>query len=196
MKILLIADLESKFYYDFYKPSLLEDVDLILSAGDLHPDYLQFLVTMAHCPLLYVHGNHDSKYEHNPPLGCECIEDKVYVYEGIRILGLGGSIRYNSDSNQYTEREMRRRVKSLRRRIKSLGGIDIFLSHSPALGLNDSDDRAHRGFDCFYTILDKYSPKYFVHGHIQKNYGKDYKAIDYYKDTTVINAYEYQIIEI
>lgn len=57
----------------------------------MKPEYLSFLVTMAHCPLLYIHGNHDGIYERKEPEGCICIENQIYEYKGIRILGLGGS---------------------------------------------------------------------------------------------------------
>lgn len=50
MKILAIADEESKYLWDFYERGKLEDIDLILSAGDLAPEYLTFLVTMASVP--------------------------------------------------------------------------------------------------------------------------------------------------
>ena len=28
--------------------------------------------------LLYVHGNHDARYQDDPPLGCICIEDQMF----------------------------------------------------------------------------------------------------------------------
>ena len=59
MKILAISDKESELLWDYFKPSYLADIDLILACGDLDPRYLEFLVTLGHCPLLYVHGNHD-----------------------------------------------------------------------------------------------------------------------------------------
>ena len=68
MKILTVADEESPIYYDYYKPGKLHEFDLILACGDLSASYLEFLVTMARCPLLYVHGNHDDSYEKKPPL--------------------------------------------------------------------------------------------------------------------------------
>ena len=52
MKILVLADVEAKALWDFYKPEMLEDVDLIISCGDLDPGYLEFLVTLGHCPLI------------------------------------------------------------------------------------------------------------------------------------------------
>lgn len=82
MKILAIADEESKYLWDFYEKSKLEGIDLIISCGDLDPRYLSFLVTLSSVPVLYVHGNHDTKYERIPPDGCTCIEDQIYVHEG------------------------------------------------------------------------------------------------------------------
>ena len=73
MKILLIADKEIPKLWEQWNETRAEelrDVGLILSAGDLDPDYLQFLVTMLNVPLLYVPGNHDSMYDERPPLGC------------------------------------------------------------------------------------------------------------------------------
>ena len=61
MRILTIADTECRALWDYFRPEQLAGTDLILSCGDLDPDYLQFLVTMAGCPLLYVRGNHDER---------------------------------------------------------------------------------------------------------------------------------------
>ena len=93
MKILILADVESKYLWDYFDKSKLEGVDLILSCGDLNPQYLSFLASFTQSPVLYVRGNHDDCYEQTPPEGCICIEDKIYTYKGLRIMGLGGSIR-------------------------------------------------------------------------------------------------------
>ena len=128
MKILLVADEESKYIWDHYQPGMLSDIDLILSCGDLKAEYLTFLVTMSHAPVYYVHGNHDGGYATRPPEGCECIDDKLVCVNGLRILGLGGSIRYNQGPHQYTEREMARRIARLRFQIFRAGGVDIVLT--------------------------------------------------------------------
>ena len=141
-------------------------------------------------PVLYVRGNHDDKYEQRPPEGCICIEDQIYVYEGVRILGLGGSMRYKPGNNQYTEKEMQHRVNRLRFQLFRRRGFDILLTHSPALGVNDGDDLPHKGFACFCTLMDKYKPKYFIHGHVHATYGRKHKRLDLYGETQVINAYE------
>ena len=80
MKLLLVSDEESAFLWDYFQPGTLDGIDLILSCGDLKADYLSFLVTMARCPVLYVHGNHDAHYSQNPPEGCDCIDDRIVVY--------------------------------------------------------------------------------------------------------------------
>lgn len=189
MKILVIADVESKALWDNFEPSRLEGVELILSCGDLNPRYLSFLATFTHAPILYVHGNHDGCYADTPPEGCICIEDDIYVFNGIRILGLGGSMRYKKGPHMYTEFDMRMRIAKLKLKLVKNKGFDILLTHSPALGLHDQDDLPHTGFKCFLDLLDKYRPSYFIYGHVHKSYGKFVREDDY-KSTHLINANE------
>ena len=195
MRILAIADEESKYLWDYYEKSKLEGIDLIISCGDLDPHYLSFLVTLSSVPVLYVHGNHDEKYERVPPDGCICIEDRIYVHEGIRILGLGGSMRYCPGQHQYTEREMKRRVARLGFQLFRKRGFDILVTHAPAYQLNDGRDLPHQGFQVFRTLIEKYRPKYFLHGHVHMSYGRQHKRYDKYEDTHVINAFERCIFE-
>lgn len=191
MRILAVADVEAKYFYDYYTPGKLDGFDLILACGDLHRSYLEFLVTMARCPLLYVRGNHDDSFLENPPEGCICVEDTIYKYNGLRILGLGGSFRYRRGENMYTERQMCRRIRRLWWKLRFNGGFDILLTHAPARGINDLDSLSHRGFECFVRLLDKYHPRYFVHGHIHKNYGTRIPQKTQRGDTLIINAFEY-----
>lgn len=195
MKILAISDEESKLMWDFFRPEYLADIDLILACGDLDPRYLEFLVTLAHCPLLYVHGNHDDKYKRIPPLGCIDIEDKIYVYKGVRILGLGGSMRYKPGEHQYTEKQMKKRVQKLWLKLRKHKGFDILLTHAPARGQGDMDSPVHAGFETFLTLMDKYEPSYHIHGHVHLNYTPGAKRIRTYHKTTLINAYEKYVFE-
>ena len=188
MHLLLLADREEPYLWDYYQPGRLKDYDLILSAGDLNYNYLEFIVTMANTPLLYVHGNHDTGYVSRPPEGCDCVDGTVTVCKGLRILGLGGCMRYNDKPFQYTEKEMARRLRPLRRRIKTLGGVDLILAHAPPLGLGDGEDLCHRGFACFLELIDEYRPKYFIHGHQHLNYRSASCRILQRGETTVINA--------
>ena len=161
MRILAIADEESRYLWDFYEPGKLKDIDLIISCGDLNPDYLMFLATLSNVPVLYVHGNHDEKYEIKPPEGCICIEDDIFVYKGVRILGLGGSMRYRPGNHQYTNSQMNRRVRKLWWKLWRNKGFDILVTHAPAYQLNDGMDLPHQGFTVFRFLMEKYKPKYF-----------------------------------
>ncbi len=195
MKILAIGDEESKYLWDFFDKSKLEGIDLIISCGDLDPRYLSFLATFSNVPVLYVHGNHDEIYDTVPPEGCICIEDKVYVHKGVRIMGLGGSMRYRPGSHQYTEMEMRMRYAKMKLRFQLIGGVDILVTHAPARQLNDGEDLPHQGFQVFRSILDTYHPKYFLHGHVHMQYGRKHKRNDVYHDTQIINVFERYVFE-
>ena len=196
MKILILADVESKYLWDYFDKSKLEGVDLILSCGDLNPQYLSFLASFTQSPVLYVRGNHDDCYEQTPPEGCICIEDKIYTYKGLRIMGLGGSIRYKKGINQYTQRQMQHRVSRMWLQLKCKKGFDILLPHSPAAGINDGFDSVHQGFTVFNELLDTYHPAYFIHGHIHKNYQANFVREQQYNETTIINGYERYIIDV
>jgi len=189
MKILTISDVESPYLWDYYKPGRLDGIDLIISCGDLSPQYLSFLETFSNVPLLYVHGNHDDKYAEYPPEGCFCIEDDIYVHEGVRFLGLGGSMRYRPGTHQYTEKEMQKRIRKLWFKLRRYGGFDVLVTHAPMQGFHDGDDLPHRGFTAFEALLAKYQPQYFLHGHVHMNYGMKTPRLSMHGETLVINAY-------
>ena len=195
MKILTVSDEECAFLWDFYTPGRLAEYDLILSAGDLKAEYLSFLVTMARCPVLYVHGNHDADYENHPPEGCDCIEDTLVNVKGLRILGLGGCLWYRNASHHYTEAQMRRRIARLKWKIHRMGGVDIVLTHAPPRGLGDGEDRAHWGFEALKDFLDQYHPRYLIHGHVHMRYGGSGRTMQY-GDTTIVNACQRYVLEI
>lgn len=196
MKILILADEECKYFWDYYQPGRLREYDLILSCGDLKPEYLSFLVTMARCPLLYVHGNHDGIYERRPPEGCDCIEDQIYRYGDLRILGLGGCRKYSGGPHQYTEKEMRWRIRRLTFQLLRNKGFDLMLTHSPVRSYGDDDDLPHRGFEAFWPLLERYRPKYLFHGHVHMNYGHDRPRTVQYGSTQLVNGFERYVVEL
>ena len=196
MKILAISDEECPALWDYYTPGRLSGYDLILSCGDLKASYLSFLVTMAKCPVLYVHGNHDTSYDRHPPEGCDCIDGRVVEYNGVRIMGLGGCLKYHPGEHQYTDRQMRGRILKMRWPIRKAGGVDILVTHAPAEGLGDSEDVAHWGFPALRAFLDKYRPSYHVHGHVHMTYGQGIPRLQTYNETTIINAYERYALEL
>ena len=195
MKILIVSDEECPALWEYYVPGRLKEYDLILSCGDLNAQYLSFLVTMSGKPVFYVHGNHDTDYQYNPPWGCDCIDDAIVEYNGIRFLGLGGCLKYHPGRHQYTDAEMRRRIRRLSWKLNRLGGVDVVVTHAPPEGLGDGEDNAHRGFAALRELLDKYHPTYLLHGHVHMRYG-DQERVREYNGTTLINTCERYVLEI
>jgi Icc-related predicted phosphoesterase len=196
VKILLISDQPDAGLWDYYTPEKLKGIDMIISCGDLSQRYLEFLVTMGNVPLLYVHGNHDDRFDAQPPEGCHCIDGDVVKVNGLRILGLGGSMRYKPGAHQYTEWGMRRRVIKLLPKLIFKRGFDILVTHAPAKGVGDSKDIAHRGFEVFITLMKWFKPKFLLHGHVHKEYSHEFVRERKFEGTRVINAWMSYVIEI
>ncbi|QTE68195.1 metallophosphoesterase [Clostridiales bacterium] len=189
MRILALADEPSDRLWSDRCRDALSGIDLILSAGDLPSSYLSFITCFTNAPVIYVHGNHDDKYAQKPPEGCLCADGKIVQLKGVRILGLGGSLRYRPDAvNMYSEQEMEDRIRSLRWNLRSTGGFDILLTHSPIRGVGDQEHISHRGFECFGPLLDKYRPAVMIHGHVHQAYSAFFQRQRDYHGIPVINA--------
>lgn len=90
----------------------------------------------------------------------------------------------------FTEQQMCRRIRRLQLNLWRYKGFDILMTHAPARHINDFDSLSHRGFECFGKLLDKYTPRFFVHGHIHKNYGVNIPQKTVHGNTIIINAFD------
>lgn len=196
MKILLLADEPDVRLWEHLDKRLLEGVELVISCGDLPGEYLSFITCFTNAPILYVHGNHDGRYEKKPPEGCICIEDRIVQFKGLRIMGLGGSMRYKPGPHQYSEKDMQKRIRKLGFRLWRSKGVDIVVAHSPIRGVGDADDRAHRGFESLRALVEKYKPAWFIHGHVHKNYDFRFRRERQHGETTIVNAWTSYFIEV
>ncbi len=194
MKILAVSDEESNALWSERVRDIAADIDLIISCGDLRPEYLEFLLTMINAPLLYVFGNHDECGPGSVEGGI-CIDGRCVEIAGVRVAGLGGSMRYRLGVNMYSESEMRRRWLKLWPRVGLKGGVDVFVAHAPAKGWGDLQDLAHSGFETFNVILSKYMPKYMLHGHVHNSYGRIKREYIHESGTRIINVCGYRIID-
>jgi uncharacterized protein len=210
-RILAVADeVDESLYGDKLKTL---QPDLAVSCGDLPFDYLEYLVSLIDVPLLYVPGNHDPSLKRADsswtplqnevpvpgPEGCDNIDGRVVTVGGLRIAGLGGSLRYKSGPNQYMQAQMRWRALSLDFRIRlnrARAGrkLDVLITHAPPFGLSDAEDAAHVGFVAFHRLIRSQHPILLVHGHVHP-YGRarPERRVD---GTRIINAVPSQLIEI
>jgi len=196
MKILTVSDFVEPALYDHFDAERFSGVNLILSCGDLPPEYLSFLVHALDAPLYYVKGNHDIRHSSKHPDGCVNINAKLIQFQGIKILGLEGSRWYNGGPFQYTERQMRRTIRGLRTTMWFQKGIDIIITHAPPRHIHDAEDRCHRGFESFRWLIEKYSPRYFIHGHTHASFSHASQRITIVNKTKVVNSYGYHLFEI
>jgi Icc-related predicted phosphoesterase len=196
MRILTVSDFVEPALYDRFDAERFSGVNLILSCGDLPPEYLSFLVHALDAPLYYVKGNHDIRHSSKHPDGCVNINAKLIQFQGIKILGLEGSHWYNGGPFQYTERQMRRTIRGLRTTMWFQKGIDIIITHAPPRHIHDAEDRCHRGFESFRWLIEKYSPRYFIHGHTHASFSDASQRITIVNKTRVVNSYGSYLFEI
>ena len=215
MKILCVSDQIDPLIYSSSIKQRFSDIDLILAAGDLPLDYLDFIVSSLNRPMCFVFGNHHIKnysyYKNRTPLlnsggdyehyssGAIYVDKKVHYEEGLIIAGLGGSMRYNRGENQFSDFEMYIRMIKLIpalvfNRIFRGRFLDILLTHAAPKGIHDREDMCHRGFNCFLWFIKAFKPKYLVHGHIHLYDLSEVRTTNYH-GTLIINAYSHYIID-
>jgi len=195
VKILTVSDRVEPILNDREAPSRFPGVDLILSCGDLPPEYLSFLRGLFGVPLYYVLGNHDIRHDSKPPEGCTNLNQRLVAFEGMNILGLEGSRWYNGGPHQFKEHQMKWIITTLRPTLWRRGGVDLVVTHAPPRFVQDAEDLCHRGFRSFRWLIDKYSPNYFIHGHIHGSFSEPSQRVTVVNRTKVINSYGYYLLE-
>jgi Icc-related predicted phosphoesterase len=214
MKILCVADQIDPLVYTSAIKERFSDVEIILCAGDLPLDYMDFIVSSLNKPLFFVFGNHDLEHfnyytqgiegnydseEEYQGSGAVHVGSRVVHQDGLIIAGLGGSMRYNRGKNQYTEAQMMRQIikiipRLLFNRLFRGRYVDILLTHASPKGIHDKEDRCHWGFEAFRWFMRVFKPKYLIHGHIHLYSLADLRVTDC-GGTRVINAYGHYVID-
>jgi Icc-related predicted phosphoesterase len=98
MKILCISDMVDPFIYNTSIKEQFADVSIILAAGDLPMDYIDFVVSTLNKPTYFVFGNHDLKeykyYHHevgttspliNASIGVSSQRGHGAIYAGFKV---------------------------------------------------------------------------------------------------------------
>ncbi len=218
MKLLCVSDTTRSLAFSQNVTKIYKGTDVIFSCGDMPVESHDYLATMLRRDVYYVYGNHNlstfreemRKESGNYKLSDEHEIKKFYGFlvdgksrrdkrTGLLIAGLGGSMRYNNGDSQYTEAQMRRRIRRLAPRLlvnklKYGRYLDILITHAAPFGIGDGPDLCHRGFKCFLDFMDKYQPKYLLHGHIHLD-DLNSNRITQYKGTKVVNVFGSYLIQ-
>jgi Icc-related predicted phosphoesterase len=181
--------------------------DLVLAAGDLPWDYVEWVGDAASAPVVFVPGNHDPEThprrgdvglrweaEAPGPRGAVNADGVTVGVAGLRISGLGGCVRYRSGPHQYTQRQYARRARRLIRSARFGNPVDVLLTHAPPSGLGDGDDPAHLGIEALHPVLGRLEPTWLLHGHIHP-YGANLPD-RHVGRTTIRNVIPWRIIDI
>jgi len=196
IKILSVSDTVEPLLKQPSDSGQLADIDMIISCGDLPPEYLSVLAHYINAPLYYVCGNHDIRYDSKPPEGGSNLHNRLISFKGINVVGLEGSHWYNGGPYQYTENQMRSILRRLRPNLWWRGRTDVIVTHAPPRHIHDAEDPCHRGFECFHRLINKYQPQYFIHGHIHRTFDDPSDRITVVGKTKVVNTYGYHILEV
>ncbi|MFW5800735.1 MAG: metallophosphoesterase family protein [Spirochaeta sp.] len=221
MKILCVADHIDPLVYSVNAKERFSSVELVISAGDLPMEYLGFLSSILNKPVLFVFGNHNLQELHrfrkgvsprtlpklSPQLapnmrhyfGSTYIGGRATRINNLLIAGLGGSRKYNSGLNQFTEAQMfwnivRMTPRLLWNRVVHGRYLDILLTHASPYDIGDRPDPCHRGFKVFRWFLQRFQPRYMLHGHIHL-YDLNAKRIHKFHNTTIINVYDHFVLD-
>lgn len=221
MKILCVSDQIDPLVYSSNVKERFKDIDIVISAGDLPMEYLDFIVSSLNKPVLFVFGNHNLSefglYHHNEASihridknhdinmckicshGATYIGFKTHKEGALLVAGVSGSLNYNNGLNQYTNGQMSfklmRMIPTLMwNKLRYGRYLDILVTHASPLGIHDKPDPCHKGFACFLWFMKKFSPRYLIHGHIHLYDLQDIR-VSTYLDTTVINAYSHYILD-
>jgi Icc-related predicted phosphoesterase len=218
MKILCVSDQIDPLVYTNSLKQRFGDVDMVLSAGDLPMEYLDFIVSTLNKPLYFIFGNHHTEdylyYKKDSQIslymgleetdqfkgsGAIYIHSKVAREDGLLIAGAGGSMRYNKAENQFTEFGMHLEIIKLIPSLiinKIFRGryLDILLTHASPRGIHDKNDKCHLGFKAFLWFMRVFKPRYLVHGHIHLYDLSEVRTTKYH-ETLVINAYSHYLID-
>lgn len=196
MKILTLSDVVVPELSGRFDVGPFGGVELVLSCGDLPPEYLSSVRERLNTPLYYVRGNHDLRYRSSPPLGCLDLHQRRVTVGGLRFMGLEGSRWYNGGPIQYREAQMRHMIWRMLPGLWLKGGVDVIITHAPPRHIHDAEDRCHRGFKSYLKLIARFKPRYFIHGHIHAHFSDPRQRQTRIGHTRVINTYGYHILEV
>lgn len=185
MKLLALADRNPKI--DIRETIDREQVDVVVTLGDLERSDIIQLVDIHNIPKIGVYGNHCSG-NYMDGLGIVNMHMATWSYGGLVFGGFQGCVRYkeNPDAIMYTQAE----ASAMFARFPP---VDVLLCHCPPRGINDEEEIAHQGFDGSLAYIERTPPKLLLHGH---TYPTDDTVVRQHGATRIEYVYKWRIIEV
>jgi hypothetical protein len=207
MKLLTVSDVEIPLIYGPLIKGQFDDVDLVISCGDLSYYYLEYIVSSLDIPLYYIRGNHAREIEYGSagprkaPWGATDLHKRVLRDErtGLLLAGIEGSLSYNLGPHQYSQTQMWLMAFQvvpwlLMNKIRYGRFLDILVTHTPPWGIHDQEDLPHQGAKAFNWLIRTFHPGYHLHGHIHV-YSPSVVTETQVMNTRVINTFGYRKLE-
>jgi calcineurin-like phosphoesterase family protein len=204
MRVLAVSDKVIPFIYSPQVRQRFDDVDLVISCGDLPVNYLEYIIDALDVPLVYVRGNHDESNSYYPdkpdpgPRGALDLHGTSVMVKGELLAGIQGCLWYRPGLYQYTQREMW--LEALRlvpglllNRMRYGRYLDVLVTHAPSWGLHDLPDLPHQGLKAFRWLVMTFQPAYHLHGHVHV-YSPQTVTHSELGRTQVINVYGFRQI--
>ena len=185
-------------------------VAFVVSCGDLPASYLEFIADALNRPVYYVLGNHAEELTRRcsgkascKPAGAIDLSGKVIqdAATGLILAGFPGCPRYGEkDPAQYSEREIELMALRMAPRLclnkyREGRALDLLVTHAPPRDVNDRPDPAHRGFVALRGFLERWQPRYHVHGHVHL-YDRSQPYTQHFAGAEVINVFPYRLLEL
>jgi len=207
-KLLCLSDVEASAVYSPHIRERFPGLDVVISCGDLPWEYLEYVISMLDLPLYYVQGNHvfdiadgEGEVRHHPQ-GAVNLHRRVIYDPGLDLIlaGIEGSLRYNRRRYQYTQKQMWQMVygivpQLMLNKVRYGRFLDVFVTHAAPKGIHDEDDPAHQGIDAFRWLIENFSPRLHLHGHIHL-YNPLKPRDTMLGETRVINCYGHREVSL
>lgn len=184
MRVLVIADKNP--HLDYAHVIAENQVQLVITLGDLEREHLIGLESVT-TPKIGVYGNHDTG-TYMEEFGIMNLHQKVWDWNGLKIAGLQGCVRYKDDPTaiMYTQEEAQALMQDCPQ-------VDIFICHCPPRGINDEPEVAHQGFDALRSYIDRTPPRVLLHGH---TYPTEDTIVRQYGQTRIEYTSGWRIVEL
>ena len=208
VRALVIADEEANLHVQ-----ALRDLapDLVLCAGDLPWDYIEYVASASTCPVVFVPGNHDPEIERSRraatalhraghavrrsatprrdqrrPAGRRGRRPAHRRPRRVRALQAGAAPVHPAP--------VPRRARRLLRRARRGGPVDVLLTHAPPSGSATArTGRTWASRPCT-RVLDRLEPTWHLHGHIHP-YGQQMPDRQV-GPTTIRNVIPWKVLDI